>query len=147
MFRRILVSTDGSAHSRRAVRSAARLARSCRASLTIFHSIPRYQTPYVMEGMTYAWPSEAEYLKSTERQARKILASARAIAARNGIAARSLQTYGNDTSQAILAAARKTRAGLIVMASHGRRGIEKLLLGSETQKVLARTRLPVLVVR
>lgn len=147
MFRRILVATDGSAHSGRAIRSAARLARSCRASLTIFHAIPRFRTPYVMEGMTYAWPSEAEYLESTDRQGRKVLASARAIASRNGVTARTMQAYGDDTSKAIIAAARRSRAGLIVMASHGRRGFEKLLLGSETRKVLARTKLPVLVVR
>ena len=147
MFRRILVPTDGSAHSGRAVKSAARLARTCRASLTIFHAIPPYRTPYVAEGMNYAWPTETQYLKSTDRQARKVLAKARAIASRNGVAARTLQAYEDDTSRAIIAAARKTRAGLIVMASHGRRGLEKLLLGSETQKVLARTKLPVLVVR
>jgi nucleotide-binding universal stress UspA family protein len=147
MFHRILVTTDGSAHSSRAIRTAARLARNCRASLTIFHAIPRFRTPYVMEGMTYAWPSEPEYLKSTDRQARKILASARTIASKNGVAARTLQAYADDTSKAIIAAARRSRTGLIVMASHGRRGFERLLLGSETQKVLARTKLPVLVVR
>ena len=146
MFRRILVATDGTAHSGRAIRTAARLARSCRTSLTIFHAIPHYRPPYVLEGMPYAWPGEAEYLKSTDRQARKILASARAIATRNGVAARILQAHGDDTSKAIIAAARRSRAGLIVMASHGRRGFEKLLLGSETQKVLARAQLPVLVV-
>lgn len=146
MFRRILVTTDGTAHSGRAIRSAARLARSRRASLIIFHAIPRYRPPYVMEGMPYAWPSEAAYLKSTDSQARKILASARAIASRNGVAARTLQAYGDDTARAIIAAAHRSRAGLIVMASHGRRGLEKLLLGSETQKVLARAKLPVLVV-
>ena len=147
MFRRILVPTDGSVHSSRAVKSAARLARTCRASLTIFHAIPPYRTPYVVEGMNTAWPSEAQYLKSMDGQARKIIARARAIASRNGVTARTAQTYDDDTSRAIIAAARKTRAGLIVMASHGRRGLEKLLLGSETQKVLARTKLPVLVVR
>lgn len=147
MFRRILVATDGSAHSRRAIRFAARLARTCGASLMIFHALARYRAPYVMEGMAYQWPSEAEYLKSANKQARKILASGRAIASRNGVAARTLQAYGDDASRAIIAAARRSRAGLIVMASHGRRGIERLLLGSETQKVLARTKLPVLVVR
>lgn len=100
-----------------------------------------------MEGMTYAWASEAEYLESTDRQDRKVLASARAIASRNGMTARTMQAYGDDTSKAIIAAARRSRAGLIVMASHGRRGLERLLLGSETRKVLARTKLPVLVVR
>ncbi|MDH4260354.1 MAG: universal stress protein [Gammaproteobacteria bacterium] len=147
MFRRILVATDGSAHSRRAIRFAARLARTCKASLTIFHAVAHYRAPYVMEGMAYQWPSEAEYRKSANNQARKILAQARAIASKNGVTARILQAYGDDTSRAIIAAARRSRAGLIVMASHGRRGIERLLLGSETQKVLARTKLPVLVVR
>jgi nucleotide-binding universal stress UspA family protein len=147
MFRRILVSTDGSPRSNRAIRSAAALARICGASLTIFHAIPAYRMPYYAEGMSFAWPSETQYLKGTDREAAKLLARARALAAKQGVAATTAQVRSTDTSQAIVTAAGKARADLIVMASHGRKGVEKLLLGSETQRVLARTRIPVLVVR
>ena len=147
MFRHILVPTDGSPRSNRAIKSAAELARICSASLTIFHAIPAYRTPYYVEGMSFAWPSETQYLKGTDREARKLLGRARTLAAKEGIAVTTTQVHSNDISQAIVGAANKARADLVVMASHGRKGLDKLLLGSETQKVLARTRIPVLVVR
>lgn len=147
MYRRILVSTDGSARSNRAIKSAAKLARTCGASLTIFHAIQAYRTPYYVEGMSFAWPSETQYVQGTGRSAARLLASARRLAAKHGIAAATKQTYTDDTAMSIVAAAGKARADLIVMASHGRKGIGRLLLGSETQKVLTSTKLPVLVVR
>ncbi len=147
MFRRILVCTDGSARSNRAVKSAATLARTCGASLTIFHSIQAYRTPYYVEGMSFAWPSETQYVQGTAQAAERLLAKARRLAMKQRVAAVTKHSYGDDTALAIVAAAGKLRADLIVMASHGRKGIGKLLLGSETQKVLARTNTPVLVVR
>ena len=147
MFRRILVSTDGSPRSSRAIKSAAALARICGASLTIFHVIPAYRTPYYVEGMSFAWPSETQYLKGADQEAAKLLARARTLAAKEGVTATTKQAHSNDISLAIVAAASKARANLIVMASHGRKGLDKFLLGSETQRLLARTRIPVLVVR
>ena len=147
MFRRILVSTDGSPRSNSAIKSAAALARICDASLTIFHAIPAYRMPYYAEGMSFAWPSETQYQKGTDREAAELLAKAQALAAKQGVAATTAQVRSADTSQAIVTAAGKARADLIVMASHGRKGMQKLLLGSETQRVLARTSIPVLVVR
>ncbi len=147
MFRRILVSTDGSARSDRAVKSAALLAQCCGASLTIFHAIPAYRTPYYVEGMGFAWPSETQYVKGADREAAKLLRKARSLTANLGVEAKTRQSHSAEISQAIVAAAGKARADLIVMASHGRKGLDRLLLGSETQKVLTRTKIPVLVVR
>ncbi len=147
MFRRILVSTDGSPRSSRAIQSAAVLARTCGASLAIFHAIPAYRTPYSFEGMSLVWPSETQYLKDSNREAARLLAKARALAAKHRVTATTMQAHTIDTSVAIVIAARKVRADVVVMASHGRKGLERLLLGSETQKVLARTKIPVLVVR
>jgi nucleotide-binding universal stress UspA family protein len=147
MFRRILVSTDGSPRSSRAIKAAAELARTHGATLTIFYAIPAYRTPYYAEGMGFAWPSETLYLKGMGRDADRILARARALAAKQGVAPTAVHAQGDDIALAIVAAAGKARADLIVMASHGRKGLGKLLLGSETQKVLARTGIPVLVVR
>ena len=147
MFHRILVSTDGSPRSSRAIKTAAELAQTHGATLTIFHAIPTYRTPYYAEGMGFAWPSETQYLKGMGREAARILAGARALAAKQGVASTAVHAQGDDIALAIVAAAGKARADLIVMASHGRKGLGKLLLGSETQKVLARTGVPVLVVR
>jgi nucleotide-binding universal stress UspA family protein len=147
MFRRILVSTDGSARSNRAVKSAAKLARSCGGSLTIFHTIQAYRTPYYVEGTSFAWPSETQYVQGTGRAAARLLETARRLATKLGVAAVTKQSYSDDVAMAIVNAASKARADLIVMASHGRKGLGKLLLGSETQKVLTRTRTPVLVMR
>ena len=123
------------------------LARSCRASLTIFHAIQGYRTPYDAEGMSFAWPSETQYAQGTGRAAARLLDRARRLAAKLGVATATKQSYTEDTATAIVNVAGKARADLIVMASHGRKGLGKLLLGSETQKVLSRTRTPVLVVR
>ena len=147
MFRRIFVSTDGSPRSDRAIKSAATLAHTCGASLTIFHAIPAYRTPYYVEGMGFAWPSESQYMKGADLEATKLLDKARALAEKQGVEAATRQVRGSDISQAIVTAADKARADLIVMASHGRKGLDRLLLGSETQKVLTRVRIPVLVVR
>ena len=147
MFRRIFVATDGSSRSNRAIRAAAALACSGGASLTIFHVVPAYRIPYYVEGMSFAWPSEVQYQKGADREAARLLRRARALAAKLGVAATTIQVHGADTSQAIVAAAGKARADLIVLASHGRKGLDRLLLGSETQKVLARSKIPVLIVR
>jgi nucleotide-binding universal stress UspA family protein len=146
MFKRILVTTDGTTHSNRAVKAAAALAKATASELTIFHVVPSYQMPY-SEGAPINWPSEAQYLKETAREAAAMLEKARAVAAVQKISPRMLQAFSNSPSEAIVKMAAKEKAGLIVMASHGRRGLEKLLLGSETQKVLARTKIPVMVVR
>ena len=157
MFRRILVSTDGSARSNRAIKAAAKLARTCGASLTIFHVIQAYRTPYYVEGMSFAWPSETQYVQGTVRSAARLLASARRLAAKQGIAAATKKSQGvscetvhvrdSHPADGIIMTASQKGCDLIVMASHGRKGLGKLLLGSETQKVLTSTKLPVLVVR
>ena len=147
MYRRIMVCTDGSPRSNRAVKSAAALTRSIGSTLTIFHAVQAYRTPYYVEGMSFAWPSETQYVQGTGRSAARLLGRARKLASSEGVTAATTQAYTDDTAQAIVAAAGKARADLIVMASHGRKGLGKLLLGSETQKVLTRTKTAVLVVR
>jgi nucleotide-binding universal stress UspA family protein len=147
MIERILVPTDGSARSDRAVKAAASLAAASKGSLTIFHVAPRYRLPPYTEGYPVDWPTETSFLKETAETTTKMLARAQKIAAARKVVAKVAQARSDSASDAIVAAARREHATMIVMASHGRRGLEKLLLGSETQKVLARTRLPVLVIR
>ena len=147
MFRRILCATDGSKRSAHAVKTAAALAHGSGALLTLVHVTPDYRTPYYPDGVMIDWPSEKDYKRDCKAAADKVFAKDGAIALKEGVEAESLQLFGDSPADEILAAAKKLKADLIVMASHGRKGFEALLLGSETQKVLARTGVPVLVVR
>ena len=97
--------------------------------------------------MGFDWPSERQYAKDSVREAEKLLARARDIASRAGVESNAVHVHDDDVASAVVAAAAKSKSDLIVMASHGRKGLEKLLIGSETQRVLARTKLPVMVVR
>ena len=131
MFTRILVPTDGTPRSDRALKVAARLARSTGAVITIFHAVPT-RTPF---GETAPFDPK------------RLQAQAERVSRAHQIAIDVVHTKSDTPAQAIVAAARKTGASVIVMASHGHRGIDKLLLGSETQRVLARAEIPVLVIK
>jgi nucleotide-binding universal stress UspA family protein len=147
MFRRILCATDGSKRSAHAVKTAAALAHGSGALLTLVHVTPDYRTPYYPDGVMIDWPSEKDYKRDCKAAAEKVFAKDSALALKEGVECETLQLFGDSPADEILAATRKLKADLIVMASHGRKGFEALLLGSETQKVLARTSVPVLVVR
>lgn len=147
MFRRILCATDGSKRSAHAVKTAAALAHTSGALLTLVHVTPDYRTPYYPDGVMIDWPSEKDYKRDCKAAADKVFAKDGATALKEGIEAETLHLFGDSPADELLAAAKKVKADLIVMASHGRKGFEALLLGSETQKVLARTTVPVLVVR
>jgi nucleotide-binding universal stress UspA family protein len=82
-----------------------------------------------------------------EQQAREILMAHEASAKAAGVSCASVTSISDIPYEAIIAAAEKVGADLIFMASHGRRGISGLLLGSETQKVLTHSKIPVLVYR
>jgi nucleotide-binding universal stress UspA family protein len=146
MFDRVLVPTDGTTSSNHAVQAAASFVR-LGATLTLFYAVPQYRSHYYAEGVSFAWPSEKEYLTVSLENAKTLLARAKASIKRKGVKVATAQAFSDSPAAAIVAAAEKTKADVIVMASHGRRGLTKLLLGSETQKVLALTKLPVLVVR
>jgi len=149
VFRHILLPTDGSPASTRAARQAIALARSLRARLTVFHAIPAYRVPGFVDGFV-VYPevySPAEYRRQTEADATRMLGkiAARAAAAKVRCATRAVQA--GEAWKAIIAAARSQRCDLIMMASHGRKGVEALILGSETSKVLTHSKIPVLVCR
>ena len=147
MFRRILCATDGSKRSAHAVKTAAALAHGSGALLTLVHVTPDYRTPYYPDGVMIDWPSEKDYKRDCKAAADKVFAKDTASALKEGVEVETQHLFGDSPADEILAAAKKAKADLIVMASHGRKGFEALLLGSETQKVLARTTVPVLVVR
>lgn len=148
MFKRIFVPLDGTPRSNRALRAAVTLARANKGALTLFHATALYHPPYMIsEGYAFDWPPPSVFQKESSAAAAKLLAKAKKVATGQKVPAKLVHTGSDTPATAILQAARKARADTIVMASHGRRGMEKLLLGSETQKVLAHAKIPVLVVR
>lgn len=147
MFKKILCATDGSKRSAHAVKTAAAVAKGTGATLVLLHVSPEYSTPYYPDGVMIDWPSEKNYKRDCKAAAEKLFAKDAAVAKKEGVDAENLHVFGDSPAESILNAAKKEKADLIVMASHGRKGFEALLLGSETQKVLARTGVPVMVVR
>ena len=147
MYRKILVPTDGSRLSDHAVKEAARLAQALNAKLVLFHALPSTQQPIYSEGGSAMLVSAQRARKAAASRARRILAAAAKKAEAAGVPASRDYATGVSPHDAIVAAAQKHHCDLIVMASHGRRGLSRYLLGSETQAVLPRARVPVLVVR
>jgi nucleotide-binding universal stress UspA family protein len=147
MYKNLLVATDGSKLSDKAVVHAIALARAVGAKLTAFYAAPDYPMPAYADGVVYEPVSRKEYAKLAAEDAQKILDAAVAKAAADGVDCKTSYTIASAPWEAILAAAKKHKSDAIVMASHGRRGISAVLLGSETQKVLTHTKVPVIVVR
>jgi len=147
MYSKILVPTDGSTLSDRAVREAAKLARTTGATLTLFHAAPAYRMPTLTyEGaMLRNIVTPERYKRSMRAHARRLLDKAARKA--GGTVTRQDVDFSDLPYEAIVDAARRNKCDLIVMASHGWRGLKGLLLGSETHKVLTHSRIPVLVVR
>jgi nucleotide-binding universal stress UspA family protein len=147
MYTRILVATDGSNLSKKAVTSAIDLAATCGAKLIALKVVPRYPQAY-FEGSI---PLSAEEIARVEKQwtdsAQAQLAAIEKTAKTQTVVTKAVTIKSDVVSDAIIAAAKKHKADLIVMASHGRKGIKRLLLGSETQQVLTHSHIPVLVLR
>ncbi|WP_321796773.1 universal stress protein [Caballeronia sp. J97] len=145
MFNHLLVPTDGSALSEAAVRTAVALAKENNARITGLYMVrPFHMTVYSAE-MVGADQDEAQ--AADQARARQYLENLRDIAAQAGVACDTEAPTGTHPYEAILDAAKTRHCDLIVMASHGHGGIRGLLLGSETQKVLTHSHLPILVVR
>lgn len=147
MYKNLLVATDGSKLSDKALVHAISLARAVGAKLTAFYAAPDYPMPAYADGVVYEPVSRKEYAKLAAEDAEKILDAAAAKAAAAGVDCKTAFAIASAPWEAILAAAKKHKSDAIVMASHGRRGLSAVLLGSETQKVLTHSKLPVIVVR
>ena len=147
MYKNILVPTDGTKLSDKAVNHATGLAKAVGAKITLFYAAPDYPMPAYADGVMYESVSRREYSKLAAADAEKILAAASAKVAAAGVECETAYAIAAAPWESILAAAKKHKSDVIVMASHGRRGVSALLLGSETQKVLTHSKLPVIVVR
>jgi nucleotide-binding universal stress UspA family protein len=141
---RILVATDGSERSVRAVSTAVDLARALGAELVAFTAVPAY--PYSGIGESSGVAAGSHQARAGA-QASERLAEVERVAREAGVPCHTSMLEDDEPYRAVVAAADKHDCGLIVMASHGRRGVRGLVLGSETERVLTHTRRPVLVVR
>ena len=147
MYKNILIPTDGSKLSVKAVAHAIGLAQALGAKLTGFYASPDYPMPAYADGVVYEPMSRKDYAAACKKEADSILNQLALKARAAGLEFAAAHAIASAPWEAILAAARKNKCDAIVMASHGRRGVSALLLGSETQKVLTHTKLPVIVVR
>lgn len=147
MYRRILVATDGSTVSGKAVSHALGLAKAVGATLTAFYAPPSFAIPVYGDASLYDPGAKKDYAKVASRDAERVLAPIARKAAQAGVACDVVQATSDTPWKAILSAARAEKADVIVMASHGRQGVAALLLGSETTKVLTHSKIPILVVR
>ena len=147
MFKHILVPTDGSGFSNKAVATAARLAQSLGAKLLLLHVRSPIDSPHHVEGGALSKLGGKVVMQEIEDEERTLLNVALGIAAASGMKAETAFVAGYSPYDAIIRIAREQHCDLIVMASHGHGGISGLLLGSETQKVLTHTTIPVLIVR
>ena len=146
MYKHILVPTDGSKLSTKAIKTAARLAKMCGARLTGLSVMPPNPMPIYAESISYGI-APRNYKEIKEKAAKKALAVVKIEAETSGVQASTLSLTADQPWRAIIGAARSKRCDLIVMASHGRSGLSALLLGSETAKVLTHSKVPVLVCR
>ena len=147
MYRSILVATDGSEYSLRAVTHAALLAKMTEAKLVLFHAAPHIHLPSYSEGLDIRRGESPDEAKSArDVAAKRLLAASRKEIHVTGIEVEEVFTVSGDPQAAILEAAEAHGCDVVVMAPHGHHGIAGVLLGSETQKVLTHSRIPVLVV-
>ena len=145
MFKRILLPTDGSDASRRAILSGVAFARSIGAEVVGMTAIPEFHTFTADTGMLEQ--TRDQYEQASRARGQRLLDEVAAAAQDAGVPCNVVQMVSDDPYEAIVSTARDRQCDLIAMASHGRRGIKGVLLGSVTQKVLVHSLIPVLVHR
>lgn len=148
MYKHILVATDGSKLSVKAVRTAVQLAKALGAKVTAVYVVAPFVPPMYSEAVAYAPPiTPQKYRELAAREAKKALAAAEIEAQTAGVPCGTQMTTHEHPWHGIVRMAQARKCDVIVMASHGRRGLSGLLLGSETNKVLTHSKIPVLVCR
>lgn len=146
MFQNILIPTDGSELSQKALRYGVALAAEHGAKVTAIHVIPDYHLMIAYEG-SFDPVTEARIEQEAKSRAEAYLQFAVTTAAESSVACETVCETGDHPHDAILKTAEARGCDLILMTSHGRRGLAAVLLGSETRKVLTYAKTPVLVVR
>lgn len=142
MFKHILLPTDGSEASLRAVAKGAELAKSVGAEVTLMIAMDHFAVHRLVSGYG---PEDESMQQAARDSAGHWLAAAQAVVDQHGVKSQQLIVPQGKVHQCILEAAKKSGADLIVMGTHGAGAFERLMVGSETQRVLAHTTIPVLV--
>ena len=145
MYKHILIAIDGSDLARKALAHGLGLAKAVGARVTVVSVTEPWATmapPEVLKG-----PFVQEYERAAAEGAKRILDGAAAAAKEAGVDCTPLHVPDRFAAEGILEASASAKCDLIVMASHGRRGLKKFLLGSQTSEVLTHSTLPVLVCR
>lgn len=147
MFNHLLVPTDGSSLSDKAVERAVSFAKEAKAQLTFFFVAPDESTSIYGDAALLRSIDPQLVTKTINQRIHNVLNKAQVFAEAAGVSCQVLSVVSNEPFEAIIAAAKKCDCDLILMASHGYRGVKGLLLGSQTQKVLTHSTIPVLVYR
>jgi nucleotide-binding universal stress UspA family protein len=149
MYKHILLPTDGSTLSEKAVKQCIRLAKSIGAKITAINVTPDFQMAMADEGFVSPGIPQIKkrFEEETAKRSQKILAQVKADASATGVDCDCVSVSSGVPYEAIIKQAKKAKCDLIMMASHGRKGLSSILLGSETAKVLTHSAVPVLVVR
>ena len=148
MYKNILVPTDGSPLSHKAAKKAVQLAKEQNAKVVGLYVAPAYRVGVYEESIVPAdFMSPQQYAARSKKTAQKHLDFIEKAAAEAGVACTCVYAMSDRPYMEIIKTAQRRRCDLIFMASHGRRGLSRLLLGSETSKVLAHSKIPVLVHR
>ena len=145
MFKHLLIPTDGSPLSEGAALKSIQFARTLGARVTAVHVSPRFHVLTYRTDMLE--DTRAQYEKDSQLHADRYLAFITKAAAESGVACESVRRISDEVHQSIIDVAREKGCDAIAMASHGRSGIAGLLIGSQTQRVLTHSALPVLVWR
>jgi len=146
MYKKILVPVDGSPTSNAGLTEALRLAKESGAALRIFHLVDELVAISSMDG---AGAYAGDLIEMLKQDGRRIVEKAAALARRKGVLAESVmqEGLGGSAADAIVKQAKKWRADLIVLGTHGRRGVKRLVMGSDAEQVIRMTPVPVLLVR
>jgi nucleotide-binding universal stress UspA family protein len=147
MYKRILVPTDGSKLSAKAVDHALKLADITGAEVVALRVVNRYPQTYFEGGMAIQADEVDRVEKGWMEQAVTDLNHIKDLGQKSQVKVKTSVVRSDLVAEAIIAAAKRSKCDLVVMASHGRKGLKRLLLGSETQHVLTHCHVPVLVLR
>ena len=146
MYKNILIPTDGSELSGKAAVNGTKLAKLVGAGVTAFYAAPP-ATPVEHKGLLPSYVDPQKHARAIEKEAAEYLAVIEKAAKSAGIQCRTVSVTNDFPADAIIAAAKEHGCDLIFIASHGRRGFRDSMLGSQTQKVLEQSPIPVLVDR
>ena len=147
MYKRILIATDGSPLSEKAVASGLELAALAGAKVIALKVVPRYPSRFLDGGLPLSAPEIKRIEDDWTAQAHALMRKVKDQGTEACVLVKTLVVKSDMVAEAIIIAAQKHDCDLIVMASHGRRGVKRVLLGSETLNVLTHSAIPVLVLR